>query len=74
MSKPANAPTAADLAAYLKRKGIWSAPTGDMKVPVITVDARHIFGRTELKVSPIGGSGSTWVNAAGVELEAKEQS
>jgi hypothetical protein len=74
MAKPANAPTAADLAAYLKRDGLWSAPTGNMKVPVTTIDARHIFGRTELKVSPIGGSGSTWVNESNVELWPKEQS
>jgi hypothetical protein len=74
MAKPVKAPTAAELAAYLDRKGIWSSPTGDMKVPVTTIDARHLFGRIELKISPIGGSGSTWVNQGNVELEEKVQS
>jgi hypothetical protein len=69
--KRQDGPTAADLAEYLKRNGIWSTPTGDMKLPVVVIDARYIFGRIELKVSPIGGSGSTWVTAGSVEL-AKE--
>lgn len=72
--KAQNAPTAADLAGYVQRKGIWSTPTGDMKLPVMTVDARWLFGRTELKVAPIGGSGSTWVTAGSVDLEPKGDS
>ena len=72
MAKTANAPTAADLADYLQRKGTWSAPTGDnLKIPVVVIDARVMFGRTELKVSPIGGSGSVWTVEANVELEPK---
>lgn len=73
MAKQANAPTAAELAEYLKRRAMWSTLNGDVKVVVTVVDARHMFGRLELKVSPVGGSGETWANAKNVEILPKEE-
>ena len=34
-----------------------------MLFPVRIVDARRVFGRIDYQVSPIGGSGSKWVDA-----------
>jgi hypothetical protein len=59
---------ARELAAYIDRTGLASIAVSDgIKIPVKVKDARSIFGRTELKVTPIGGSGETWITVGNFE-------
>ncbi len=62
--------TAVELASYVGRTGGWTIPTGDaFKVRVRVVNAREIFGRVELRVSPLEGSGEAWTTVQNVELD-----
>lgn len=72
MAKQANAPTAAELAANIDKLGLWSTLNGDTQVVVSVMDARHLFGRLEFKITPIAGTGSgAWVSANNVDLTDK---
>jgi len=51
--------TATELNAYVGKKGLWDSPLG-VKIPVLILDARKAYGRFELKVTPISGSGEVW--------------
>lgn len=35
---------------------------GQLRVPVVVVDTRTVFGRVDCLVEPIGGSGCEWVS------------
>lgn len=65
--------TAVELADYVRRTGTLTIPSGEgFKVKIRVVDARAIFGRTELRVTPIAGSGETWATVQSVALDPKE--
>lgn len=44
--------------------------TGEgLKIPVRVLDARQSYGRTEVLVEPVRGTGKAWVTAKRVRLE-----
>jgi hypothetical protein len=63
--------TANELAANVGREGLWSTPIANIQVRVKVIDARQIFGRVELKVTPIAGSGEAWAQNVAIDKPAK---
>ncbi len=61
-----------DMAAIIGKAGVWypdirvDAPFG---VAVRVVDVRRAYGRTDYQITPLQGSGVSWVTAHTVELE-----
>lgn len=71
--------SAAELARFIGKKGLARlvashAVSGVVKVPVIVKDARSMFGRVDLLVTPVGGEGEVWMDAAGVTLSEGAES
>lgn len=62
-------PTQADLLPLIGRTGLWSTPMGNFAVRVRVLAARRCFGRIELQVTPLEGSGTTWTPQGRVELD-----
>lgn len=63
-----------ELDSYIGVKG--NLPVGrnraggyDLTVRVIVRDVRLAFGRIDLLVEPLAGTGSKWVNQANIELD-----
>lgn len=50
--------TVQKLADLLGRQATWNI--FDLQVPVEITDARHMFGRVDVKIRPIGGGGEHW--------------
>ncbi len=61
--------TANELGENVGREGTWTTPIASIKIRVKILDARQIFGRLELKVTPLGGTGEAW--AQNVILDPK---
>lgn len=61
--------TATELTEYVGREGLWTTPIGSIKIRVKVTDARQAYGRFELRVTPLAGSGETW--AQNVKLDPK---
>lgn len=55
----------------LNRQAVLSVPSraGTLEVRVRILDARETFGRIDLLVSPVEGSGQAWVSADRVKVE-----
>jgi hypothetical protein len=58
--------TSNDLKQLVGKIGLLSS--GKLSVPVGVLDSRYVFGRTDLLVTPIGGSGQEWVETGRVRL------
>jgi hypothetical protein len=58
--------TVLELALMVGATGV--ARFGDLSVPVVVSDVRLSFGRTDVLVSPVGGSGNQWVDVTRVTL------
>lgn len=52
--------TSAELAAYVGRKGLLSMG-GIIAIEVKSLDAREVYGRLDILVEPIAGTGKAWV-------------
>lgn len=50
--------TAKSLSPYIGREGVFI--TGALRVGIRVLDAREKFGRVDLLVSPLAGSGEEW--------------
>ena len=64
--------TAVEMAAKVGRSGRVPVTLGrdtEVLMPVSVKDAKTIFGRLQLLVVPIGGSGEAWVSADRVTLD-----
>lgn len=59
--------------AYLGREGMLVVPgnPGALHLPVRVKDARVVWGRLDLLVAPVGGSGESWIEANRVNLEGE---
>jgi len=55
--------TAAELARLIGTRRAWHV-TPAVWVEVDVLDARHVFGRTDVRVRPVAGDGSQWVDLA----------
>jgi len=44
---------------------------GNLRVPVRVVNARTNFGRVDIQVEPIGGSGQEWVETSRVVISSQ---
>lgn len=65
--------TAADLASHVGKRGVCSISLGErgrhrLLVRVKILDARRVYGRTDLLVTPEAGSGVAWVVSSRVEV------
>ena len=47
----------------IKVGGTYSLPTGDLTLAVTVLNVRTAYGRDDAKVTPVAGSGETWVAA-----------
>jgi hypothetical protein len=59
-----------DLMARVGKKGWAKITTGrnvQLTVPVLILDARKVFNRSEYQVTPLRGTGEAWVAASAVE-------
>lgn len=59
-----------ELAKLIGRTGVLPVDVereGDLRIQVEVKDARKSYGRTEVLVEPIAGSGQRWVHADRVE-------
>jgi hypothetical protein len=63
--------TASELSQYVGREGTWEVPKVGVKIKVKILDARSSYGRFELKISPVAGSGETW--AQNVVMDPKKK-
>jgi hypothetical protein len=61
------APSVAQLAQLIGRRATWGA-TPDVKVEVEVKDVRSQYGHLLYLVTPVAGSGSTWVRATSAKL------
>lgn len=50
-----------ELSQIIGRKASWII--FDLDVPVEITDARSIFGRVDVQIRPVGGSGEHWCNS-----------
>ncbi len=41
---------------------------GAASFPVTIIDARELFGRIDVQIEPIGGSGAAWVERSAITL------
>ena len=60
---------AKDLAQYLDRTGFLILPRTDVRPAIVVLDARPMFGRTELLVKPVAGDGEGWYALGTVKLD-----
>jgi hypothetical protein len=62
--------TSEELRGYVGRRGLLRVQ--EMEVAVEVVWARLTFGRVHLEITPVSGSGSTWVDRGSVMLTVEE--
>jgi hypothetical protein len=60
--------TTADLARYLGQSGTLTTAEG-LSVAVSIIDARNMFGRIDLLVTPEAGEGQAWVSEGRVTIK-----
>jgi hypothetical protein len=46
---------------------LWT-PLDGIKIEVVTSDVRRAFGRIDVQIKPIHGSGEAWVDSKSVEI------
>lgn len=53
----------------LGKIGYWTVPgRGSLTLKVEILDAREVYGRTDLRIHPVDGFGSRWVEESAVEF------
>ena len=60
--------TAGELGAFIGKRAMWASPNG-LNIAVKTVDARDMFGRIDVRITPAEGSGEAWVDRDSLDLE-----
>jgi hypothetical protein len=60
--------TLADYQTYVNKTAILENVLPGLDVAVRILDVRTVFGRTDVKVTPIAGHGDTWVDVKRVML------
>lgn len=63
--------TLADYHAYVNKTAILENVLPGLDVAVRILDVRTVFGRTDVRVTPVSGHGDTWVNVNRVMLKAE---
>jgi hypothetical protein len=63
--------TVKELAARIGEDALVSFEKGNVTVRCRIVDARTAYGKAQLLVEPVAGSGSTWVEEARIQLRTK---
>jgi len=46
---------------------------GDIQIPVVVRDLRQTFGRLDVLIAPVGGTGETWVEATKLGPSMKKE-
>jgi len=50
--------SAYELSQMIGRQATWTI--FDLQIPVEITDARQVFGRTDIQIRPLGGTGKHW--------------
>ena len=58
--------TAKEITAYIDRQGLLTIDKGKLGVTVKCTDAREVWSRVDVKVTPLDGTGEDWVSEARV--------
>lgn len=58
--------TAASLLGLIGARGQYV--NGTLYIPVVITDAREVFGRVDVCIEPVGGSGQQWVSRSNVRI------
>lgn len=53
--------TNAELAAFVGREGLITFDGGKLTIEVHSKDAREVYGRLDILVEPVAGTGQAWV-------------
>ena len=66
--------TARRLALMIGRRGVCVLHTdsGVLRLPVVVTDARGAYGRVDVEVEPLLGSGRIWVRRTNLTLDDEE--
>ena len=59
-----------ELAAYVGREGLVTYG-GTIAVQVKSLDAREVYGRLDILIEPIAGTGQTWVAESRIAWQAE---
>lgn len=62
--------SAEELASFVGRTGHYQARAG-MTVEIRVTNARESYGRLDLLVAPIAGTGEAWISTALIKLDPK---
>lgn len=62
--------TSEELATYVGREGLLSMG-GAIAIEVKSLDARESFGRLDILVEPVAGTGQAWVAESRIAWQAK---
>lgn len=63
--------TAYELSQMIGRTATWNI--FELNIPVEVTDARHMFGRTDIQIQPVGGTGRHWCSRHAVSFTEEGQ-
>lgn len=63
--------TSAELSKYIDQHGILNTEGGKLGMCIHTLDARESYGRLDVLVEPMSGTGQTWVSESRIAWEVK---
>jgi hypothetical protein len=52
---------------HVGKRALWSV--ANVKVEVKTIDARISFGRIDVRITPVAGTGETWVDSQFLDIK-----
>lgn len=58
---------------YLEQKALLALTESRLFVPVTIRDVKNVYGQKRFLIEPIGGKGSTWVDARRVSFQDTEK-
>lgn len=61
--------TVQELSQIIGRQATWTI--FDVRVPVEVMDARAMFGRVDVKIRPVGGSGQHWCSHRALRFDTE---
>lgn len=63
------------LAGLVGRTGQMSVQmsASNLRIPVTIHDTREVWGRRDVLVEPLGGSGTAWVDVGRIDLDPREE-
>lgn len=59
-----------ELSQMIGRSASWTI--FDLNIPVEVTDARYMFGRTDIQIQPVGGTGKHWCSRHAIRFPDEE--